>query len=114
MATFHHSQSGISLATAATSTIAPLPEPENQRQQENPVKDDIHRNGHDRDVALAKPSPKPSPPPSAANPNVVTWDSPDDPTNPHNWSSKYRWFVTVLTSVNNLCVYVQVFVFPTP
>ena len=111
MATIHHSQSGISLAAASTSTIAPLPELKDQHQQKNPVKDDIH---HDRDIVFVEPSPKLSPTSeNGANPNIVTWDSPNDPTNPHNWSFKRRWFVTVLISINNLCVYVQVFLFPT-
>ncbi|KAG5351224.1 hypothetical protein C0989_007375 [Termitomyces sp. Mn162] len=29
----------------------------------------------------------------------VTWDGPDDPTNPQNWSIKYKWFVTVATAL---------------
>ncbi|KAG6878237.1 hypothetical protein C0993_010359 [Termitomyces sp. T159_Od127] len=29
----------------------------------------------------------------------VTWDGPDDPTNPQNWSTKYKWFVTVTTAL---------------
>lgn len=30
---------------------------------------------------------------------LVTWDGPDDPTNPQNWSIKYKWFVTVATAL---------------
>jgi len=104
-------QSGVSIATSVPSIIVPPSEPEDQREQEKPMKDDVH---HDRDVVLVEPSPKPSPTSeNGANPNIVTWDSLDDPTNPHNWSSKSRWFVTVLISINNLCVYVQVCLFPT-
>ncbi|KIM80274.1 hypothetical protein PILCRDRAFT_822775 [Piloderma croceum F 1598] len=31
--------------------------------------------------------------------NMVTWDGPDDPTNPHNWSKPYKWFITVICCV---------------
>ena len=105
-------QSSVSMATSATSTVVPsLSEPEDQRQRENAVGDDVH---HDPNVALDKPSLKPSPTPeSEADTYVVTWDGPDDPTNPRNWSSKYRWFVTGLISLNNFCSYVQIFLVPT-
>ncbi|KAF8070036.1 MFS general substrate transporter [Lyophyllum atratum] len=29
----------------------------------------------------------------------VSWDGPDDPQNPQNWSTAYKWFITVLCSV---------------
>ncbi|KAG8922392.1 hypothetical protein FRC00_007490 [Tulasnella sp. 408] len=35
-----------------------------------------------------KPPAKPS---QDADPNVVTWDGPDDPANPQNWSGKKKW-----------------------
>ena len=28
----------------------------------------------------------------------VTWDGPDDSTNPHNWPTLFRWTVTIVTS----------------
>src|ERR1700749_1943453 len=31
-------------------------------------------------------------------PRQVTWDGPDDPTNPHNWSTLLRWTVTIFMS----------------
>lgn len=31
--------------------------------------------------------------------NLVSWDGPDDPANPQNWSPKYRWFVTLVCCV---------------
>lgn len=37
--------------------------------------------------------------------NMVTWDGPDDPTNPQNWSTKYKWLVTVVTTVMAVNVY---------
>ncbi|KAI0666449.1 MFS polyamine transporter [Trametes maxima] len=30
------------------------------------------------------------------DPNKVSWDGPDDPQNPQNWSRAYKWFLTVL------------------
>jgi len=31
--------------------------------------------------------------------NQVSWDGPDDPSNPQNWTNGYRWFITVLCSL---------------
>ncbi|KAF2144207.1 uncharacterized protein K452DRAFT_223480 [Aplosporella prunicola CBS 121167] len=30
------------------------------------------------------------------DPNLVEWDGPDDPENPMNWSTKYKWMITIL------------------
>ncbi|PPQ75171.1 hypothetical protein CVT26_008701 [Gymnopilus dilepis] len=30
---------------------------------------------------------------------MVTWDGPDDPENPQNWSIRRKWFITILTIV---------------
>ena len=38
--------------------------------------------------------------------NMITWDSPNDPSNPQNWSIKYKWFVTVVCTVITINVYV--------
>ncbi|KAG8898945.1 hypothetical protein FRC01_010715, partial [Tulasnella sp. 417] len=35
-----------------------------------------------------KPTQNPS---QDVDPNVVTWDGPDDPQNPQNWSGKKKW-----------------------
>jgi len=56
----------------------------------------------------ASPEQGPSPE-NEVDPNIVTWDSPCDPTNPRNWSSRARWFVTLLVSVTNLSAYVPKF-----
>ena len=32
------------------------------------------------------------------SPLQVTWDDPDDSTNPHNWPTLFRWVVTVVVS----------------
>ncbi|KAI4119372.1 MAG: hypothetical protein LQ338_007285 [Usnochroma carphineum] len=34
----------------------------------------------------------------AKDPNLVTWDGPDDPENPKNWSTKRRWAATIVVS----------------
>ncbi|KAL9596046.1 MAG: hypothetical protein Q9219_006062 [cf. Caloplaca sp. 3 TL-2023] len=34
----------------------------------------------------------------AKDPNLVTWEGPDDPENPKNWSNKRRWAATVVVS----------------
>jgi hypothetical protein len=33
---------------------------------------------------------------SQRDPNLVTWDSPEDPENPKNWSMKRKWAATVV------------------
>ena len=33
------------------------------------------------------------------DPNMITWDGPNDPSNPQNWSIKYKWFVTIVCTV---------------
>ncbi len=41
------------------------------------------------------------------DPNMVTWDGPDDPQNPQNWPDSKKWVVTIV-SVNlalSVCVY---------
>jgi hypothetical protein len=111
MATLH--QPNVLLSTSVTPTIvAPLSEPEYQPQQGNATTDDVHQ---DQEVlALDKPSPTPSPTlQGEADPNVVTWDGPDDPANPRNWSLRRKWLITILFSVTTFCAYVRIFSFPT-
>ncbi|RDB16604.1 hypothetical protein Hypma_002799 [Hypsizygus marmoreus] len=59
--------------------------------------DDIH-----------EPPPKPAEPaavattlfaPKPVDPNQVGWDGPEDPDNPQNWSTSYKWFITLVCSV---------------
>jgi MFS transporter, DHA1 family, multidrug resistance protein len=43
-----------------------------------------------------------TPPPSYApneNPDLVTWDGPNDLENPQNWSRRYKWFITIICSI---------------
>lgn len=43
---------------------------------------------------------------AAANPNIVNWDGPDDPANPHNWSHVYKlvniWLISLSVLYVNL------------
>ena len=34
----------------------------------------------------------------------VTWDGPDDPENPKNWSYAYKWWITVIMCILSLDV----------
>ncbi|ETW75515.1 major facilitator superfamily [Heterobasidion irregulare TC 32-1] len=44
------------------------------------------------------------PPQPPADSNLVTWDGPNDPENPQNWSHGYKWAITVLMSLMTLNV----------
>lgn len=44
--------------------------------------------------------------------NMVTWDGPDDPENPQNWSIRRKWFITILTIVMTVNVYVDPNIMP--
>ena len=35
---------------------------------------------------------------TAPDPSLVTWDGPDDKTNPKNWSFTEKWKITVVVS----------------
>lgn len=34
--------------------------------------------------------------------DFVTWDGPDDPENPKNWSYAYKWWVTIIVCLLSL------------
>ncbi|KAF7925274.1 hypothetical protein BELL_0179g00090 [Botrytis elliptica] len=38
------------------------------------------------------------------DPNLVTWDGPDDPDNPMNWGTKKKWFITVILGLMTFVV----------
>ncbi|KAF7969427.1 hypothetical protein HWV62_27375 [Athelia sp. TMB] len=44
------------------------------------------------------------PPGEQVDPNIVTWDGPDDPKNPKNWSTGYRYFLSMVACVTTLNV----------
>jgi hypothetical protein len=41
----------------------------------------------------------------ANDPDLVTWDGPNDPENPLTWSVRRRWTITVANTLMTLCVY---------
>ncbi|KAM3082580.1 Citrinin biosynthesis cluster MFS transporter mrr1 [Clarireedia jacksonii] len=38
------------------------------------------------------------------DPNLITWDGPDDPENPMNWPARKKWLVTVVMGLMTFCV----------
>lgn len=56
--------------------------------------------GGDKDVEkdIEKQLPKKQSTRSLRDPNIVSWDGPDDPQNPKNWSFKRRWAATLIIS----------------
>lgn len=52
-------------------------------------------------------APLPFLPKPNTDPNLVTWDGPDDPTNPQNWSFWYKSWLTAVSSLTILAVYVS-------
>ncbi|KAJ4340247.1 hypothetical protein N0V95_007541 [Ascochyta clinopodiicola] len=54
---------------------------------------------YEHDVEAAKPElAKKKSSRSIKDPNLVSWDSPDDPANPKNWSMKRKWAATLIVS----------------
>ncbi|CAD6442598.1 f42aebb5-e7a6-4ad3-be1c-b77f14329f51 [Sclerotinia trifoliorum] len=47
------------------------------------------------------------------DPNLVTWDGPDDPENPMNWPAKKKWCITVILGVMTFVVTFSSSVFST-
>ena len=35
----------------------------------------------------------------ARNPNIVTWDGKDDPSNPKNWPRRRKWYATAVSFI---------------
>jgi hypothetical protein len=71
-----------------------------ERREDESAGDDKPLDPND---AAVTPSPSPLPAPKdKSGPDIVTWDDPNDPANPRNWSVKYRWFLTLLISIINL------------
>lgn len=38
------------------------------------------------------------------DPNIVDWDGPDDPRNPHNWPASRKWAITVVSKSKTINV----------
>lgn len=49
----------------------------------------------------------PTPTSTGTNLDLVTWNGPDDPTNPKNWSNSYKWILMSLCAsmTVNMCVH---------
>ncbi|KAF9772760.1 hypothetical protein IL306_009517 [Fusarium sp. DS 682] len=45
-----------------------------------------------------QPAPEPFLAPQDEDPDLVTWDGLNDPSNPHNWSKRKKWLSTILVS----------------
>lgn len=45
----------------------------------------------------------------ADDPNIVSWDGPDDPDNPLNWSSGLKWSNIALVSAITFVTFVRLF-----
>ena len=48
------------------------------------------------------PSVGPSPPEES---DMISWDGPNDPDNPQNWSNSYKWLITVVCCLLTIDVY---------
>ncbi|KAI0254465.1 MFS polyamine transporter [Lactifluus subvellereus] len=79
-------------------TITAPPRPTNGDRRNEPAGDGKPLDPHDTAVTGLSRFPTPK---DEAGLNIVTWDGPNDPTNPRNWSVKYRWFITFIVSINN-------------
>ncbi|KIY53154.1 MFS general substrate transporter [Fistulina hepatica ATCC 64428] len=43
-------------------------------------------------------------PEDPVDPNMVTWDGPEDPANPQNWSTAWRWWITLVCAIMTINV----------
>lgn len=68
------------------------------------LRDELRTEKYGGDDPLSPPPNHAPPPPEESDPNMVTWDGPDDPANPQNWSVPYKWIVTVICSILTICV----------
>ena len=92
-------------------TKASTPAPENTlKELTSRGEEEIERYGGDdpRDPPLKSPGAVSVAVPAlpTEDPNRVTWDGPDDPTNPQNWSRGYKWFLTLVCIIMTVNVYV--------
>lgn len=53
-----------------------------------------------------------SPSEEAADPNIVSWDGPNDPDNPVNWSSGLKWSNIALISAITFVTFVRLLLTP--
>ena len=59
---------------------------------------------HNQAGSLDEESPAPKEKVPETDPNIVTWNGPDDPANPMNFTRARKWRITTLTSLMTFCV----------
>lgn len=72
-------------------TRSTLHEPTTESVQISPS---ASTNKVNNDVEKQDPQPEVPTPTPQVDPHLITWSGPDDPTNPQNWSFKYKIWVT--------------------
>ena len=82
-----HLRTAVLDATSAVTVVDHDEKPQSALSSEKYVKNDIE-----------------DPPPPLSNesnedPNLVTWDGPNDIENPQNWSRRYKWIITIICSI---------------
>jgi DHA1 family multidrug resistance protein-like MFS transporter len=66
------------------------------------TKSKIPDDGDDKSPRDAAPSTAQDVSQSEGTREFVTWDGPDDPENPKNWSYAYKWWITIIMCI--LCL----------
>ncbi|TFK47416.1 MFS polyamine transporter [Heliocybe sulcata] len=95
-------QSISSTPRSSTSTLHEVPRPVLSPELEEEIaRDELRTEKYGGDDPLEPPL---SEPVEGDDPNLVGWDGPDDPANPQNWSTSYKWVVTVICSIMTICV----------
>jgi DHA1 family multidrug resistance protein-like MFS transporter len=99
-----HQQTAVLDTTASITVVDDDEKPQSALQREI-IRDELRFEKYGGDDVEDPPLKTPlgeTPPPSYApneDPNLVTWDGPNDLENPQNWSRKYKWFITIICSV---------------
>ncbi|KAI9780537.1 MAG: hypothetical protein M1839_006655 [Geoglossum umbratile] len=93
----HHPevQTGMWKAAASTESLSSRGAVEKELGEKPRASDDSHGS---QDLEQGPALEKSRTPKAPCGPNIVTWDGPDDPENPKNWSRKQRWGITLLVS----------------
>lgn len=68
--------------------------------------------GGTQQLPAAKTAVESPPSEEAADPNIVSWDGPNDPDNPLNWSSGLKWSNVALVSAITFLTFVRLFPIP--
>ncbi|CAK5276502.1 unnamed protein product [Mycena citricolor] len=98
----HTPRSSVTAIEPPAKALSPLDEELERDERE------IHEyGGDDPHPPPAKPhagEPYVATPPPVRDPQAVTWDGPDDPANPMNWSVRRKWFMTAVCVFATVCV----------